>query len=163
MTQYWWVNQTRQYKDERDQGLVAGEIKEKPGKTHWGRENVKNMKKGDHIVCYRSGVGIDQLARVTKDGERGNAPWKTANDKTRAFRANVEYFPITPIPKKEFVQKIQKNSNDKNSPIKSDSNVKFAYAIEFTKVGFDTIANIAMKSNPDSGLENWLQNLEDID
>ena len=62
MTQYWWVNQTRQYKDERDQGLVAGEIREKPGKTHWGRENVKNMKKGDRIVCYRSGVGIDQLA-----------------------------------------------------------------------------------------------------
>jgi hypothetical protein len=76
MVQYWWVNQTRSYQIERLKGLVAGEIKvENEAKTHWGRKNVKEMEKGDFIVCYRSGVGIDRLAYVTGKGEPGPIPW----------------------------------------------------------------------------------------
>ena len=80
MVQYWWVNQTRSYQTERSKELVAGEINvENKAKTHWGRKNVKNMKIGDFIVCYRSGIGIDRLAYVmegvTKGDEGDLIPW----------------------------------------------------------------------------------------
>jgi hypothetical protein len=76
MVQYWWVNQTRSHQIERSKELVAGEKNvENNAKTHWGRKNVEYMRKGDFIVCYRSGIGIDRFAYVTKDGECGRIPW----------------------------------------------------------------------------------------
>jgi hypothetical protein len=56
MVQYWWVNQTRQYEEERKQGLVAGEIREHPGKTHWGRQNVSNMGEGDFVEDFEKPI-----------------------------------------------------------------------------------------------------------
>jgi hypothetical protein len=84
MVQYWWVNQTRGYQTERLKGLVAGEINvENKAKTHWGRKNVKNMKIGDFIVCYRSGKGIDRLAYLTEGVTKGDEcdliPWDVFN------------------------------------------------------------------------------------
>ena len=76
MIQYWWVNQTRNYEIERSKGLVAGEINvENNAKTHWGRKNVKEMRRGDLIVCYRSGIGIDRMAYVKENSARGLIPW----------------------------------------------------------------------------------------
>jgi hypothetical protein len=150
---YWWVNQTRMHSIERDENknVVAGEINvKKQSKTHWGRSNVLKMKKNHLIVCYRSEVGMDQLARVKEDGKSDSIPWD--NDETRkAYVAEVEYLPIKPITKKDFWDDLEgiANCDEKTGPIDhSRQQVRYAYAMRLTRKGFDKIIELAESRNP---------------
>jgi len=158
--QCWWVNQTRMHRIERDENknVVAGEINvDEREKTHWGRKNVKDMKSGDFIVCYRSGIGIDQLAYVKTDGEEGSIPWE--NDETRAaYVANVEYLPIkSPVPKKEFWDDLKDIASKNDGPIDLIRNqIRYAYAMRLPKDAFEKIIDLAERRNPGK-VKKWLQ------
>lgn len=161
--QYWWVNQTRNHGIEREKGFVAGEInKRNVKKTHWGRANVKEMKIGDFVVCYRSGIGIDQLGSITKNGAPGKAPWEGCEDRT-AYVADVEYYPskptvFMPIKREAFWDVLRDipSCNHKRGPIDLiRGQVRYAYAMKIEKDGFNIIIDLVRKRNLD--IENWLQ------
>ena len=175
MEKYWWVNQSGQHRIERKRGIIAGEINvENLAKTHWGRFNVSKMKTGDLIACYRSGIGIDRLACVTKKGTIGLIPWDEDNGlpweensgipgeegskDRRAYIAKVDYLKIKPIERKDFWDDIKDIVNYKNGPIDNNvGRVRYAYAMEFTKEGFDIVTGFAKRMNPGI-IEKWVKN-----
>jgi hypothetical protein len=155
--QYWWINQTRMHSIERDKNVVAGEINVKNrNKTHWGRKNVNEIKKGAFIVCYRSGIGIDRLAYVMTSGEEDHIPWED-DDKRRAYVANVEYLSIKPITKKDFWDDLKDTASGNEEPIDLiRGQIRYAYAMKLPRNAFDKIIDLAECRNPGI-VKKWLQ------
>jgi len=158
--QRWWVNQTRLHRIERNENnnVVAGEINvDKREQTHWGRRNVEDMKGGDFIACYRSGIGIDQFAYVKRDGKEDPIPWEK-DEKRKAFVAKVEYMPIkSPVPKKEFWDDLIDIASGDHEPIDLIRNqIRYAYAMKVQENAFDKIIDLAERRNPGK-VKKWLQ------
>jgi hypothetical protein len=115
------------------------------------------MKKNHLIVCYRSEIGIDQLARVIEDGKPDSIPWDD-DEKRKAYVAKVKYLSIKPIAKKDFWDDLENiaNYDEKTGPIDHiRRQIRYAYAMRLTKKGFDKIIELAESRNPGK-VENWV-------
>ena len=156
MSQTWWINQTRNYKFERGAGIVAGQIKEDPTKTHYGRANVSRMNEGDLFVSYirtRDGGIIDLVGRVIKKSPSlpgVKAPWPRSADGVKAYVAQVKYFPIVPaIQKSEYIDKMLEFGYYSKGPITHIGTISQGYAFELRGKRFDYLVGLRNLSQSD--------------
>lgn len=116
------------------------------------------MKEGEFIVCYRSGVGIDRLARVITiaDKMENTIPWED-DEKRRAYVAKVRYESIKkPITKEEFWDDLKDIAKGNEEPIDLiRGQIRYAYAMKLPKNAFDKIIDLAECGNPGI-VKKWL-------
>lgn len=128
--QWWWVNQNKTYKFEREGGYIWAPEKRRDGFPAHHHANVARVRAGDVIfhyfkqqVCAVS-VAQSDAFKQTKPDELGKEQWQTDG-----YMVRVDYRDLSPqIPREEIPSTIRiASSGDGNSPFTQGGSVNTGY------------------------------------
>lgn len=125
---YYWVNQSQNYEDEKNGNYICA-----PNTTGQERQILKELKVGDKIVSYNKKRGIQATLDVT------NAYY--IDDKNNII-VNVNYTEIKPINKTALLKNITDHNIDihyKYSPFDKNNDINQGYCFKINKNLYNAI------------------------
>lgn len=146
---YWWVNQSRCFDEESEEGVVQASNQMGPGGLRY-RETVAGVRKGDIVVHYHKRRGIVAISKAKEDASGvirlknlGGLPYD------QGWRFQTDYFFLeNPISKADWISDLTPDENDPNWPVNANSNIKQAYFIPFDRNGYKSITRHAAEKLP---------------
>lgn len=154
---YYWVNQGKTYKEEKEGGYLWAPTKNSDGRSFFYWENMTDLKPGDIVYNYRKGFLVGYCIIISEtyknpQPEEFNVDTEWEND---GYMADADYYLFdTPISKDEIYNRIFDVLPSKYTPIyavQKDSGLKIGanqgYLYKLTKEIGERIGELANIKN----------------